>query len=603
MPWPDLTETTIRQYASAESFQRGRDYYEQGAVLSLVQRGMVLQAEVEGSEPLPYIVSCTIDANGSITATCTCPYDWGGWCKHIVAACLAIIHEPETIEQRPPLDTLLSGLDRTQLQALVLKLAERDPALADVIAGQVALFSSPSSKTEPESKAAPAEPTAASARRTEVDAKAVRRQVRSTMHSLDRMRGSEAYWHIGAVVNDVRHILDQAWALIKADDGRNALSLLEAITEEYLADWENLDDSDGEASGFFYDLGPAWTEALLSADLSRKERESWAAQLDTWQQELDDYGVDDVFAAPHEAAIQGWDYPPLRRVLQGNITEKGAWSGEAPDYADELAVARLNILERRVRWQEYLYLAEAESQTEAYVTMLVRLGRTQEAVTYGREYLGTTQEALALAQALYETGESEQSLQIAEHGLTLQGAKASLAKWLRDEAATMGEMARAEAAAEIAFREELSLANYLRVAEIAGDNWPERRAELLEHARHTKSYVPQGQVEVFLHEGLIDDAISAVEPQATHTLVEQVVDAALQSRPDWAIQACRRQAEPFMDEGKAQYYSTAANWLAKAKMAYRAAGREEEWRAYLAELLKRHSRKYKLVPMLEALRR
>ena len=43
----------------------------------------------------------------------------------------------------------------------------------------------------------------------------------------------------------------------------------------------------------------------------------------------------------------------------------GAWAGEAPAYADELAVARLNVLERRGRWQEYLYLAEAESQTEA----------------------------------------------------------------------------------------------------------------------------------------------------------------------------------------------------------------------------------------------
>jgi hypothetical protein len=48
---------------------------------------------------------------------------------------------------------------------------------------------------------------------------------------------------------------------------------------EYLSDWENMDDSDGEASGFFSDLGPAWTEALLSEGLSSKERKSWAAKL------------------------------------------------------------------------------------------------------------------------------------------------------------------------------------------------------------------------------------------------------------------------------------------------------------------------------------
>ena len=71
MPLPNLTETTIRQHASAESFERGRNYYQQGAVLSLVQRGMVLQAEVEGSKSFPYTVSCTFDANGIIAATCT----------------------------------------------------------------------------------------------------------------------------------------------------------------------------------------------------------------------------------------------------------------------------------------------------------------------------------------------------------------------------------------------------------------------------------------------------------------------------------------------------------------------------------------------------
>jgi hypothetical protein len=95
----------------------------------------------------------------------------------------------------------------------------------------------------------------------------------------------------------VGEILDQAWTLLKADDGRNAITMLEAITEKYLAEWENFDDSDGEASDFFSTLGEAWTEALLSADMPDKERKSWAARLDSWQQGLDDYGVEDVFAA------------------------------------------------------------------------------------------------------------------------------------------------------------------------------------------------------------------------------------------------------------------------------------------------------------------
>ncbi len=501
-------------------------------------------------------------------------------------------------EDRSPLKNLLSGLNRDQLQSLLLKLAEQEPAVIATIERQAILLQTSSSQpTTPPQQATPKPPIT-------VDTKAVRRQVRSSIHSLDRMRSSEAYWHIGAVVNEIGQLVEQAWALIKADDGQQALTILEAITEEYMSEWENLDDSDGEASGFFSDLGTAWTEAILSADLTHEEREQWADQFAAWQAELDDYGVDEAFDAPQTAALDGWDHPPLKRVLQGTITEQGAWDGEPPYYADDLTEARLHILERRGRFQEYLYLAEAEGHTQEYVTMLVRLGRVEEAVSYGRQYLATPEEALALAKALYEHGEYEQSLQIAEHGLSLEGRKASLAKWLRDQALSMGQKTRALPAAEAAFRDEISLGNYQQVAEIAEERWPERRTELLNYTRQMKSSYPKGQIDVFLHEGLIDDAITALDPYASHTLVEQVVDAALhsQSQLDWVIQACRKQAEYIMDRGKAELYSSAANWLAKARKAYRALGREEAWQAYLDELLCQHGRKYKLVPMLKALR-
>ena len=495
------------------------------------------------------------------------------------------------------LERLLVGLNREQLQSLLLKLVEQEPSVLATIEREAKLLQTSSSQPTTPSSVAPPKPSIA------VDTKAIRRQVRSSIHSLDRMRSSEAYWHVGAVVGEIGQLVEQAWTLIKAGDGRQALTVLEAITEEYMDDWENLDDSDGEASGFFHELGPAWTEAILSADLTREERELWADKFAAWQEDLDDYGVDDVFDAPQTAALDGWDYPPLQRVLQGTITEQGAWEGEAPYYADELAEARLHILERRGRFQEYLYLAEAEGHTEEYVTMLVRLGRVEEAISYGRQYLAMPDEALALAKALYEHGDREQGLQIAEHGLRLEGRKALLAKWLRDTALLMEEKSRALPAAEVAYRDEISLENYQWVADIAGDRWPERRTELLDYTRSKITTYPKGQVDVLLHEGLVGDAIAMLDPYASHTLIEQVVDAALeaQSHLEWVIEACRKQAEYIMDKGKAELYNSAVNWLAKARRAYHILGRTEEWRGYLNELLTQHGRKYKLVPMLKTL--
>jgi len=440
-------------------------------------------------------------------------------------------------------------------------------------------------------------------RRPPVDPNVFRRQVRTILRSLDRMRSSEAYWHVGAVVNEVRQVLEQAQGFVAAGESRNALAILEAITEAYVTDWVELDDSDGEASAFFEDLGAVWIEAVLTADLTTRERQTWAQKLATWQNEVDDYGVDEAFEAAIAAAEQGWDYPPLRRVLQGEITDKGAWEDEAPSYADELAIARLNVLERQGRSQEYLYLAEAEGQTERYVIMLVHLGRVQEAVDYGLQYLGTTEEALALAKALREWEALQAALQMAEHGLTLEGARVPLATWMADLALGMGETERALEAALIAFRGAPELAAYQRVQELAGERWPELRTELLAHLRQGHSYAPPGTVEIFLHEGLVEDAMRAVERGASYSLLERVVDAAIPSHADWAIQICCQQAEPIMQQGQSQHYHHAARWLEKARAAYRTAGRETEWQAYLAELLTRYRRKYSLIPRLEALQR
>ncbi|TMC83411.1 MAG: hypothetical protein E6J10_10190, partial [Chloroflexi bacterium] len=118
------------------------------------------------------------------------------------------------------LESLLSGLNRDQLQSLLLKLGEQEPSLREAIERQAALLQTSTPKAVPKPHIT-------------VDPKVVRRQVRSIIHSLDRMRSSEAYWQIGAVVNEIGQLVDQAWALIKADDGRQALTVLEAITGEY----------------------------------------------------------------------------------------------------------------------------------------------------------------------------------------------------------------------------------------------------------------------------------------------------------------------------------------------------------------------------------
>jgi len=259
-------------------------------------------------------------------------------------------------------------------------------------------------------------------------------------------------------------------------------------------------------------------------------------------------------------------------------------------------------LERRGRHEEYLRLSEAAGETTSHAIMLARLGRAQEAVEYGLEHLYAPDEALAVAGALREQGELEEALRIGgERGLSLDGRKGALAAWLRDLAGGVGRTELASKAAVVAFHADPDLASYRRIRALAGERWPEHRAELLDYLRRSVSYHPRGHVEVFLHEDLIQDAIDAVVESPSGDLLGQVADAAIESNPDWVIKTCRKQAEEIMDEGRSRHYDEAMRWLAKARDAYLADGRPEEWRAYLGELINRHQRKYKLRPMLEDL--
>jgi uncharacterized Zn finger protein len=410
---------------------------------------------------------------------------------------------------------------------------------------------------------------------------------------------------VGEVADQVAALVNQAQKFTEAGDGRNALAILEAITDEYVDGWTGLDDSDGDASGLFAELARPWTEAILTADLTPTERREWAAKLADWQKEIGDYGVYDVFGAAQLAAEQGWDYPPLTRAIAGETTELGAWEDEdVPAYADDLTLARLAVLERQARYQEYLNLAEAEGQTGLQLTMLARLGHTQEAVDQGLQYLGTTDEAFMLAKTLRERGELTAALRIASHGLTLQGQKAALATWASDLAAGSGDLKFALDAAVAAFRETPSLAGYQKVQALAGPEWPTLKSELLGFLCQAADYFyTDARVDIFLHEGLLDDAIAVVDRTAGYTAIERVMDAAIEKRPEWVIGAARKQAERIMDAGQAKYYEHAVGWLKRARAAYRAAGREADWRAYLDEIRRSHGRKYKLMGLIDGMGR
>lgn len=377
MPLPNLTPATLQHHATEPSYTRGESYFRSGAVVSLTQRQQTLQAEVEGNEVMPYRVTIDFDGGGVTHADCTCPYDFEGWCKHIVATLLACIHQPETIEQRPTLTQLLAPLTLVQTQGLVQHLVAENPGLIELID----LYVNRLAHAEASSTLVPK-------RKTSVDPVPFQRQAREILRNA--LRGWEYGQDDDEIGPDMGELIADALAFAEQGDADNALVALRGITEGCVNNWDEIDDFCGltpEDVGVDFDA--AWAEALLSADLTEDEILEWQENLEAWQDRLGS------FAMAIEALRQGWDYPPLVRVLQGDISEWGAWSGEAPDWADEFSQIRLKILARQKRYEEYLYLAEAEGQTQQYLTMLGQLGRVDQAMTVAQRQMTTLNEAKA----------------------------------------------------------------------------------------------------------------------------------------------------------------------------------------------------------------
>ncbi len=138
----------------------------------------------------------------------------------------------------------------------------------------------------------------------------------------------------------------------------------------------------------------------------------------------------------------------------------------------------------------------------------------------------------------------------------------------------------------------------------AGESWADLRAKLLE--RLAQAPHASDRVRIYLSEAMIDEAVACVGEKETFGIGDatlmQLADAAHASHSAWVISLARRQASRIMDENRASHYEEAARWLQKMARAYKASGQAPEWESELEALILKHKRKYKLRPLLEALR-
>ena len=574
---PRLDEGDVRRLATARSFERGEEYYLSEAVFDTQRRGNTITAQVEGSRYQPYRVTVVLDPAGVQHADCTCTYDWGGICKHIVAVLLTYVHEPDVFAVRLDPSEMLADLDAGILRTLLADVIERHPDLQDEVEARLALHRAQGEPAEEKPHK----------RRSSLDPDLIRRRVVGILHSLDGLRHSQAYWEVSGMVDGLCQLLQEARDFVAADDAESALTILRALGEEVIETYPEFEYAETDVAEFIKDMGDPLAEALLSCDLSPDRRQQWEDRLSRWAEHLQGYGIYEPVDAAR-AALRGWDAEPDE--------------GEE-EFAADLVDARLNILERRGEAAEFLNLARDAGRHLRYALKLVEMDRAREAVDYALAHLAQAEEALTLAERLRETGNLAGATAVAECGLGLEGHRHRLGTWLGDVAAGLGQVELALRARMVAFEDRPSLEGYRAVCLLAGDHWPELQPGLLDLAR--QGALDDALVDILLYEGsdrMVDEAIAVAEREAwNYRMLEKVADAVIAIRPDWVIRVSQAQAEGLIDRVQSKYYAAAVRWLAKVRAAHLSAGREEEWRTYLGGLRRRHHRKRALMGMLKGM--
>lgn len=589
-----LTENIIRSLASAQSFEKGRDYYRSGAIYNTARQGNLLLGECEGSTAPSYHLQAELDAGGVLSASCTCPYDWGGYCKHIVALLLTYIHKPDEFVERRGVTDMLAGLDRDSLAGLIVKMVDHAPEMYDWLETAIppAGVSAKGSGAQPREK-----------RRTQVSEQAYRRQVKNILRASNRYDYDE-YGDLSDVVEQLDEVRDAAYQFLDAGDPEGALTILKALLDEVADDYENFYD-EGDLAGFVDSLGMPLAEAILSAEWSDAERGEMKKWLEEAEAEISDYsdgGLDVALAAIE----YGWESPPPVEAADEETYADWDEDGVEDDAADweitgdDLTQAQLNVLERQGRMDEFLALAQRANAFLRYILKLLDLGRKDEAMAVAMSQPITAGDAFAVAQKLRDLGCLPDAIAIGERGLSSSGQKYHLATWLAPLEEAQGRKAQALQAYQTAFDESASFELYKTLQRLSGAGWNDLKPHLME--KLIASPNPSQLADVYLYEKDWDAAIQLAEKYPWgYTLLEKVADAVIPHRPEWVIRVSIKQAEGLIEKTQSKLYPTAANWLAKAKKAYLQAGRKADWDAYLASLRTTYARRPALQAALRSL--
>ena len=564
-PFPTVSEGAISDWVGSRSFERGRGYFNSGAILEPRLQGNTLKAWCEGSRPQPYHLWVAYGAEGIKEAQCSCPVGGGGRCKHVAALLLTWSDQPDSFREVEELDTNLERHSKAELIALIKQMVGAYPTLEALLEA-----------TPPEDgRSSPL-----------VDPESYRRQVSFAI------RTSFDDWGWGGA-GDIDIVLGSGDNFLAKSDYANAGIVYQAVAQEAFEHFELVHDDAGE---YLYEVVHRCVQGL--GNCLTAEDGNAAARENALQALFEIYRLDSDYGGhageDAEALILKHATTDEKRIVAGWVrTAMLAATGQYDSYRRKAYGGFLLELEDdHLDDDAFLEICRESGRLTDLVDRLLTLGRLDEALAeagpaedwdlltltgiFGAHGCGRRLEPL-VAKRIETTH---------EHALT---------EWLKDQHEERGELTEALVLAKRLLEQRPGLVRYQDIRELSQrlGIWQASRPKLL------AEWAAAGQygllTDIHLDEGEIDLALKSVRQSSwgfgyAGDRLMRVAQAAAETRPQASIEIYRERAEKLVEARGRERYREACTYLTTMRDLYRQMSREPAWTDFMVEFRERHRR-------------
>lgn len=613
-----LNEATIRVLAGDRYYQRGKDYFKRGHVVSLDVFENTLQAVVRGTEDY----SVEITAKGDrLDFQCDCPLgDDEEFCKHCVATALAWVHrdapaaeskiarkaQPRTTPRKittQDIASVLASADKGALVDLILEWSQDEPGLRAKLNQHAALALGPESAID---------------------------QARLSLEKAIRIRRFVEYREAPSYAGGVDSALDMVEKLLQAGHASPVIELCEAALRRLADACGNIDDSDGQMTELMERVGRLH---LRACEAARPDPVQLAGRLfrgELLAQYNEFYGSAETYA--HILGPEG--LAAYRKLAEAE------WAKVPVRTAEESG-------ESRYSGARYSEGQNVDSISSIMMSLARQSGEVEQVVAILERDLSSSYNYLRIAQAYREAGNADKALAWAERGVAAFPEKTDgrLRLFLAEEYQRRDRQQEAIRMVWLDFQDHPSLNSYVRLEQFArkDDDWDEWRDRALRFIRRdldskaeAKTEAKTGPrtgprtlarpgkppiqhfahiwrdrkrdhsllVEIFLYEGNIDDAWrEAQSGGCSEHLWLRLAEARATAKPEDAIPVFLRLAEAGIANPAGHRYDDAVTLLERAAQLHHALGRGAEFQRHLEALRAKHKPKRNFQKRMEERRR